>query len=292
MPTVEQTLSCARSQLGYAEPGRGDRPGTQVTKYGIWYASWSHQPAYKDTYWCAMFQSWTLSVAGFTPQAAGRFGNCNPWIAWLKSKGMWSRTPIPGALVFFDWTGDGRAEHIGMVESVRGDGRVVTLEGNASVPGRNDGVYRLVRKGGIVGYGHLPYSKPAKPAPKQAAVFRPVSKSMGGPVKIIGEPVNLCTADARLRNWSACPMMARGFGGPENVAQKAWVAYWYALMARFSPGYFKQVTSSSAGKNEVARREIGPATIQITEMMLRQAGKVKGSTHGVIPTVAWSLYQP
>src|SRR5881392_2953055 len=102
MPTLAQTLACSRSQLGYQEPGWGDSPGGQVTKYGLWYASWARQPAYRDTYWCAMYQSWVLSVAGWSVADAGRFGNCNPWIAWLKKNHMWHGLPAAGALVFFD----------------------------------------------------------------------------------------------------------------------------------------------------------------------------------------------
>jgi hypothetical protein len=241
-----------------------------------------------------MYQSWVLSVAGWPVDAAGRFGNCGPWIAWLKRRGMWRSAPTPGALVFFDWDGDGRAEHIGMVESVRADKRIVTLEGNANIPGKRDGVYRMVRRSCILGYGHLPYSAPPAQAKvgASAPVKRgPVSLLMPGPVKIAGG-APLGTGDARKMRASQCPMMPRGFGGPESATQAGWAAYWYALMARYSPGYYKQLSSSAAGKREIARREIGPATVLLVEKMLNQSGRLKGSARGVIPWSAWSLYQP
>lgn len=243
-----------------------------------------------------MYQSWVLSVAGWSVDAAGRYGNCGPWIAWLKRRGMWRTSPAPGALVFFDWDGDGAAEHIGMVESVRADHRIVTLEGNASIPGKHDGVYRMVRRSCILGYGHLPYSAPPAQAAKVAGSAPakqrgPVSLSMPGPVRIPGG-APLGTPDARKLRASECPVMPRGFGGPESASQAAWAAYFYALMARYSPGYYKQLSGSAAGKREIGRREIGPATILLAEKMLTQAGKLKGPAKGVVPWSVWSLYQP
>lgn len=298
--TVARVMEIHRTQLGYAEPGWNDVPGSQVTKYGNWYAAWARQAAYRDTYWCAMYQSWVLDQAGFSIAETGRFGNCNPWIAWLKKHGMWHAVPRPGALVFFDWNGDGSAEHIGMVEVVRADGRIQTIEGNASIPGRHDGVRRMIRKAAILGYGHLPYAAPPAAAPPavvtRAAPLTAPAGAKGSPSQHLPNPVPigapLGTADARGVPWGKCPQMAPGFGGPESTAQAAWAAYWFVLMGRWSPGYFKLIMGSRTGRVEVTRREIGPVTIAVTEQMVHQVNPKAPSFRGVIPPLAWSLYQP
>ena len=214
---------------------------------------------------------------------------------------MWHGLPAAGALVFFDWDGDGSAEHIGMVESVRPDGRVVTLEGNASQAGRRDGVFRMVRSRSLIlGFGWLPYDSPraappkgkAPPAAIQGSVKRSaVSMKMPGPVAVPKGGKAPWTVDARAKRWSECPVMRNGFGGPGDRAEAIWAAYWYALMARWSPETFAALNAHPAGHAEILRREIGPATITATEKLLRSVQKTS-SFRGTIPAVAWSLYQP
>lgn len=284
-PTVAHTLDVARSQIGVTEPGvSGESPG-QTTKYNAWYASWSGQGGYRDTYWCSTFQSWVLAVAGFSVTEAGRYGNCGPWVRWLKAHDRWHSAPRPGALVFFDWDGDGAPEHIGMVESVRPDGRVVTIEGNASRPGVHDGVWRMVRRAAILGYGHLPYAEPAK---KPSG---PQSLLMPGPVVVSRGGAAPATVDARVKPWRDCPAMPVGFGGPEDKTQATWAAYWFALMARFAPGYFASIMAVAAGRREVARHEIGRVTLRVVERMAKQA-RITEPFRGVVPSVAWSIFQP
>jgi surface antigen len=54
--------------------------------------------------------------------------------------------------VFFNWDG-GRVDHVGIVESVNGDGSIYTIEGNTS----NNIVERRHRKSMIAGYGRPHY---------------------------------------------------------------------------------------------------------------------------------------
>lgn len=261
--TVARVLDVARSQLGRVEPGVGnDDPGNQLTPYGTWYAAWSGQPAFRDTYWCAMFVSWVLATAGFTPTEAGRFGNCNPWIQWFKNQGRWGATPRPGAVVFFSWDGDARAEHVGIVESLRVDGRVVTLEGNATIPGRHDGVYRMVRsRGSIVGYGYPPYLSGYPGA--------------GGP-------------------RPGYPTLVAGTGGPENTTgtQLWWTAQWFRLLARWAPGYYKRITGSAEGRAELARREVGPVTLAVSRDVARQLLGDELDWRGAITPQVWAIFPP
>lgn len=294
-PTLARTLAVSRSQLGTAEPGSsGDSPG-QRTKYGDWFAAWAHNPGFADTYWCAIYQSWVLAAAGFSLAEAGRYASCNAWIRWLKNQGLWSLRAQPGALVFYDWDNDGLADHIGMVESVRPNGQLVTLEGNASLPHMHDGVRRMVRgRGAVMGFGALRYA--AEPPPPGPPLVPPASGSlsahMPGPVSVPAGFKAPRTGDARYLGWRECPAMSVGFGGPEDPAQRIWAAYWFALMARWSPGYFRAVYADPAGRAEVERHEIGPVTIHAADAMVHQVLKTAPAWRGIMPSQAWALYQP
>jgi hypothetical protein len=153
--TSKQMLDKARSQIGYTETP------VNRTKYGKWYGL-------DGNAWCAMFMSWCASQVGaldiipkhaYTPTGA----------KWFYDRKQWGSTPKVGALVYFAWGtgGYGRwkgIQHVGIVESIRADGRVVCIEGNVS-----NKVMRVVRsKTYIAGYGYPKY-KTAAPAPKPPA---------------------------------------------------------------------------------------------------------------------------
>jgi surface antigen len=292
--TLANTLAVARSQLGIKEPGLGDdSPGDQVTKYGHWYAAWSGQRGYIDTYWCAMWCSWVLATAGHSIESNGRFGNCNPWIKWFKARQRWAgrNSPRVGALVFYDWNNDGWCEHVGIVEAILPDGRIQAIEGNASIGGgAPDGVYRMRRaRSYIAGYGLINYDSGGG-----AGTAGPASKRLPGPVAIGADPQGkLGTRDARAVPWSLCPQMGRGFGGAENASQRLWVAYFYRLMGTYSPGYFAQIAADPVGRKEIAGLEIGSVTIRVAEVMTRQVlGKKAPAFRGVVIQEAWKPYQP
>ena len=111
--------------------------------------------------WCAMFASYAYNAAGLTKEA-GQFAYCPSWIAWLKSKKRWGTTPKVGALVFFDWGGDGESDHVGIVTAV-GKTTIKSLEGNTSKGGASNWVCEQTRKRDrtIVGYGYVDDGKPA-----------------------------------------------------------------------------------------------------------------------------------
>lgn len=85
--------------------------------------------------WCACFVSWCANEAGYIETGViPKFAACqSQGVAWFKERGQWQDggyTPAPGEIIFFDWGGDGSADHVGIVESVA-DGRVNTIEGNS-----------------------------------------------------------------------------------------------------------------------------------------------------------------
>lgn len=120
-------VSIAENEVGYT--------GTSsYSKYGEWYG-------YQGS-WCTTFVFWCFNKAG-QENSAKLFGsiipgggNCNSMISWFSNKGRYNKrtsgyTPKPGDLVFFDWSGNGSSQHVGIVTGTSGS-TVYTVEGNCS----------------------------------------------------------------------------------------------------------------------------------------------------------------
>jgi peptidoglycan hydrolase-like protein with peptidoglycan-binding domain len=162
MASATKVLNIARSQLGY-RAASGQR-----NKFGRWYGM-------DGVSWCDMFVSWVAVQAG-AKEIIGRAAYTPFHAQWFKSQGRWGQTPRRGAIVFFNWPGDGvdRVQHVGFVESVRSPGYIVTLEGNTKSGQWGDqsnggGVWRRVRStSSVVGYGYPEYrtETTVKKAPK------------------------------------------------------------------------------------------------------------------------------
>ena len=122
--------------------------------------------------WCADFVTWALDQAqaldvpqsSYTPTLAQSYRDAR----------RWGEAPVVGAVVFFQWPGMGRIAHVGLVESIRPDGSIVTVEGNTDVKGGRTGgkVMRKVRRANIAGYGYPKYN-PAAPKPAPAPDVNP-----------------------------------------------------------------------------------------------------------------------
>ncbi|MGV9328373.1 CHAP domain-containing protein [Streptosporangium sandarakinum] len=145
-PIGDALLKVMAPELGYRQ-----RDG-QPTVFGRWYsANVVRDAEYEKAPWCDMFIAWAATKAGVADYV-GRFAWTPSHARWFTTHGAWSRTPEPGALVFFDWSGGGDIggiDHVGVVESVDG-GTIHTIEANV------DGS-RLKRKtrdeSKVVGYG-------------------------------------------------------------------------------------------------------------------------------------------
>ena len=85
--------------------------------------------------WCACFVSWCSEQCGYIESGImPKFSYCPTGVEWFRSRGQWlDRNSIPpaGSIIFFDWGGDGVADHVGIVESCDGS-TVYTIEGNAN----------------------------------------------------------------------------------------------------------------------------------------------------------------
>ena len=106
-----KVVSIAQNEVGYEGTG-------SYSKYGEWYG---YQGA-----WCTTFVLWCFNKAGenLGVKLYGRIvpsgGNCNSMISWYQNKGRYHKrssdySPKKGDLVFFDWSGNGSSQHVGIV---------------------------------------------------------------------------------------------------------------------------------------------------------------------------------
>ncbi|MEZ0076859.1 CHAP domain-containing protein [Planotetraspora sp. GP83] len=143
---MKKLLDLLRSQVGYSEHAGG------YTKFGHWYNTIESDTDYSTEPWCDMFLSWGANKLGYQDWF-GQFAYTVGHARWFKEQGAWGHHPVPGAVVFFDWSGSGTIDgidHVGIVTKVDGD-RIHTIEGNV------DGEYveKKVRdSSSIVGYGY------------------------------------------------------------------------------------------------------------------------------------------
>ena len=108
--------------------------------------------------WCAIFVSWCADQCGYLDAGVlPKMEGVRPYVGWLKERGQWQGReyePVPGDIIFFDWEGDGLADHVGIVEKVE-DGLVFTIEGNT---GDKCAERRYtVGRAPIYGFGHPSY---------------------------------------------------------------------------------------------------------------------------------------
>ena len=139
----------------------------------------SHKPlarGYKVKYtdeWCDTTISAAAIKAGATDIIGTECG-CEKHIEIFKKKGIWIEdgkiTPVPGDIILYNWDdrtqpNDGRADHIGIVESVSG-GKMTVIEGNYN---------RAVRRRTIpVGWGYIRgFAKPKYDKEKPVVTEKP-----------------------------------------------------------------------------------------------------------------------
>ena len=155
--TASDVLTAAQRQLGYNGGGTQDAP---ITKFGEWFGV--------QTQWCAIFVSWCLAAADVDPLGRWDKGEdyCPAWVSSFMDHDRWKTAdPQPGDVVFYSWDQDGVANHVGLIESARADGTIITIEGNTddpSIPAYVDGnccrrKHRDTRY--VLGYGIPPYAQ-------------------------------------------------------------------------------------------------------------------------------------
>jgi uncharacterized Zn-binding protein involved in type VI secretion len=157
--TAEKVLAVARKERGTVEAP------VNRQKYGAWYGD-------NGVFWCAQFVSWCFAHAGMPlihyegcSDGAAHFQN-GAWGTWHGASHA-----EPGDIVFFDFPGEARYDHTGIVVQDHGS-YLTTIEGNTSPPGgsgsqsNGGGVYQKTRPkdSTIIGFGRPRFHKP-HPAP-------------------------------------------------------------------------------------------------------------------------------
>ncbi len=98
-------------------------------------AYWSWYGFSSRVEWCACFVSWCADQCGYIESGIiPKHSYCPTGVEWFRSRGQWqdrNSIPAPGAIIYFDWGGDGIADHVGIVESCD-ESTVYTIEGNAN----------------------------------------------------------------------------------------------------------------------------------------------------------------
>lgn len=116
--------------------------------------------------WCAAF----VSAVGMACEQSCILPhvNCDGMIAAYQAQGRFVRNPsynpAPGDLIFYDWDGNSRTDHVGIVFSVQ-DREITVIEGN-----RSDAVmHRTITRGdgSIYGYAVPAYGTEAAEPPEE-----------------------------------------------------------------------------------------------------------------------------
>ena len=145
---ISSILNIAASQIGTTE--------TDINRVKYNTAYYGSNVSGSSYPWCCVFVWWVFREAGLSNLFYGgnKTASCGQLLNWFKNKGAYYRTKAqPGDIVFFNFNGGSSASHVGIVESVKSDGSVVTIEGNCS-----NSVKRMTRRSGILGYGRPAYT--------------------------------------------------------------------------------------------------------------------------------------
>lgn len=152
MKTLKEILDLARAEIGTKETGEN------YVKYNDWF--WGKGVGGPDYPWCVVFLTWLFN-ANETGVEFPLVAHCNGVASWANDRSQLVITGYrPGDCVIFDYNGDASYDHIGIVEEVTPDGKLVTIEGNYS-----DKVARVVRDGTSIVCAYRPrYAAAEEPA--------------------------------------------------------------------------------------------------------------------------------
>jgi len=139
--TGADLVKAAQSKIGTVEKGGADGKSGNIVPFWDWWKAKTGQNDQGQS-WCACFVSWcfdqvhaSLLIAAKAP--AG-FIYCPDGVNYFKKKNQLvdPKTAQPGDIIFFDWTGAGVADHVGIVtENHAVNSYLMTIEGNTSAEG-------------------------------------------------------------------------------------------------------------------------------------------------------------
>lgn len=123
--------------IAFAEVGTKESPAnSNETKYGQWFGL-------DGVAWCGIFCSWVYAQAGVQLPKIGYlkgFAGCETAVAYFRKNEEVTEKPQVGDLVFFDWNGDDRHDHVGIFNGWKTKGSVFySIEGNTSLTNQSNG---------------------------------------------------------------------------------------------------------------------------------------------------------
>jgi len=178
----------AQGQLGFIEGPNNENP------YGSWYGV-PNQP------YCAMFVSWVFAQKGLSALVAAEtekgFSYCPAGLAYFQKNGeiVGKYDGEPGDLVFFNFSGNGQAEHVGIIEGASSDG-ITTIEANTSPDhatgsqANGIGVFRRHRPYlGVMAIVRPRYPSAVKPTQSKAVGSKPLATGVAAVTALGGAGV-------------------------------------------------------------------------------------------------------
>lgn len=195
MGTAAGMIKEARKHLELTE-----NKGTNRNYMTEWYGIKGGTP------WCDIAVSYVAAHSGNLDAVFGKHASCREHIKAFKRHRAWHdgyQGIAAGDVVFFQLDGDPQADHVGIVQEVRGK-QLVTLEGNTSKPGGGpDGFWEKKRPDtSVVGYGRPAYDG------------KPGSGIGGGQLEVDGKlgPKTYSALQAALNNHGAKLAVDGAFG--------------------------------------------------------------------------------
>jgi len=179
--TASSILKMAASQIGTVETP------VNVCKYNTWY--YGKKVSGTAFPWCAAFASWVFNQCGAMGLIKKNVSTVIMW-QWFKDAKQNVKTPVPGDVAFFNWSGGSTTQHVGIVEKVVSATVIQTIEGNTSDSNYSNGGMVLRRQRNmkyVVGYGRPKYAPEPfnkyKVRTTRIATVRAKASSKGATVK-------------------------------------------------------------------------------------------------------------
>ena len=135
--TALDVLFIAENEIGITE----NPANSNKQKYGAEYG-WNGQP------WCMQFVWWCFKHAGCSDlfYSGNKTAYCPYYVDWAKAQGQWVTDDYrPGDIAFYDFDGDGVADHTGIIEAVS-PGGITAIEGNTSMSGSQSNGGAVLRR--------------------------------------------------------------------------------------------------------------------------------------------------
>jgi peptidoglycan hydrolase-like protein with peptidoglycan-binding domain len=261
---IEQARELLRNRTREHPPGSNHNQVTQ------WYGF--------DGPWCNMSISFEAAHSGNLPAIFGKFAYTVAHAEAFRSHGRWHYGlggARPGDVVFFDWSGTRRIaniDHVGLIEAVRSNGTIVTLEGNTS----NCFMRRVRGPDVVVGYGRPAYNG-AAPLPATDGILR--LGSAGKAVRALKQRLNTVMKSALA--------LGDAFDAPTKAALESFQArHQLTVDGEFGPSSAAMMKAALAGQAAPIRPapkpppparlavdgQFGPETCAGTQRALNQHG--------------------